>query len=304
MKSLVVTAAAAVLLVAPALSFAQSAQSPVTRAQVLQELIDLESVGYNRRAAKSTTIRTTSWRRRNDFTKSVSRNRRPRRPPTATPAHRRRNRARRPSPRGNGMTKRRARMNDVMQARRGCVRLIGLKRRRRQCGNALVRARRSGGLRFAIDRVQHLDVARDHPGMQHLDPGPHLRIDEAARRIQRVHVHLLQDMRGQHADERAVAQRRSPSTAAACRSRCRRGSRGQAIRPYWCTGPRRGSARRLPALRAPIRASGTPACWRQHRAQRDPAGVPVRRGVSHSRATQDAEGRAEQVRHEFRIGQR
>ncbi|RQS36339.1 DUF4148 domain-containing protein [Burkholderia sp. Bp8992] len=47
MKSLVVTAAAAVLLAAPALSFAQQAQSPVTRAQVLQELIDLESVGYN-----------------------------------------------------------------------------------------------------------------------------------------------------------------------------------------------------------------------------------------------------------------
>ncbi|AOK19718.1 hypothetical protein WT26_28065 [Burkholderia cepacia] len=47
MKSLVVTAAAAVLLAAPALSFAQSAKSPVTRAQVLQELIDLESVGYN-----------------------------------------------------------------------------------------------------------------------------------------------------------------------------------------------------------------------------------------------------------------
>ncbi|MCA8302196.1 DUF4148 domain-containing protein [Burkholderia seminalis] len=47
MKSLVVTAAAAVLLAAPALSFAQQAQAPVTRAQVLQELIDLESVGYN-----------------------------------------------------------------------------------------------------------------------------------------------------------------------------------------------------------------------------------------------------------------
>ncbi|QTD94118.1 DUF4148 domain-containing protein [Burkholderia anthina] len=47
MKSLVVTAAAAVLLAAPALSFAQSAQSHVTRAQVLQELVDLESVGYN-----------------------------------------------------------------------------------------------------------------------------------------------------------------------------------------------------------------------------------------------------------------
>ncbi|KVP25375.1 hypothetical protein WJ86_13540 [Burkholderia multivorans] len=47
MKSLVVTATAAVLLAAPALSFAQAAKSPVTRAQVLQELYDLESVGYN-----------------------------------------------------------------------------------------------------------------------------------------------------------------------------------------------------------------------------------------------------------------
>ncbi|RQS76818.1 DUF4148 domain-containing protein [Burkholderia sp. Bp8963] len=47
MKSLVVATAAAVLLAAPALSFAQSSKSPVTRAQVLQELYDLESVGYN-----------------------------------------------------------------------------------------------------------------------------------------------------------------------------------------------------------------------------------------------------------------
>ncbi|PHP87095.1 hypothetical protein CFB52_021755 [Burkholderia sp. AU18528] len=47
MKLLVVTAAAAVLLAAPVLSFAQQPTSPVTRAQVLQELIDLESVGYN-----------------------------------------------------------------------------------------------------------------------------------------------------------------------------------------------------------------------------------------------------------------
>nr|WP_254615039.1 DUF4148 domain-containing protein [Burkholderia pyrrocinia] len=35
------------MLAAPVLSFAQSAKSPVTRAQVLQELYDLESVGYN-----------------------------------------------------------------------------------------------------------------------------------------------------------------------------------------------------------------------------------------------------------------
>lgn len=47
MKSLVVTAAAAMMVAAPALSCAQAAQPPVTRAQVLQELYDLESVGYN-----------------------------------------------------------------------------------------------------------------------------------------------------------------------------------------------------------------------------------------------------------------
>jgi hypothetical protein len=45
-KSLVVTAAA-MMLAAPALSCAQATQPPVTRAQVLQELYDLESVGYN-----------------------------------------------------------------------------------------------------------------------------------------------------------------------------------------------------------------------------------------------------------------
>ncbi|MBN3789575.1 DUF4148 domain-containing protein [Burkholderia sp. Ac-20353] len=52
MKSIVVTiatvsAAAAVLLATPAVSFAQSSNSTVTRAQVRQELLDLESVGYN-----------------------------------------------------------------------------------------------------------------------------------------------------------------------------------------------------------------------------------------------------------------
>ncbi|MBS2129584.1 DUF4148 domain-containing protein [Burkholderia thailandensis] len=47
-KSIVIIAAAAtVLLAAPALSFAQSSPSPLTRAQVRQELLDLESVGYN-----------------------------------------------------------------------------------------------------------------------------------------------------------------------------------------------------------------------------------------------------------------
>ncbi|WP_323122835.1 DUF4148 domain-containing protein [Burkholderia alba] len=46
MKPIVAAAAAAVLLAAPALSFAQSSNVPLTRAQVVQELIDLESVGY------------------------------------------------------------------------------------------------------------------------------------------------------------------------------------------------------------------------------------------------------------------
>ena len=46
-KSIVATATVAVLLAAPALSFAQSSHSPLTRAQVIQELEDLESVGYN-----------------------------------------------------------------------------------------------------------------------------------------------------------------------------------------------------------------------------------------------------------------
>ncbi|AOK32083.1 hypothetical protein WS67_21925 [Burkholderia singularis] len=47
MKSIVATAAAALMLAAPVVSFAQqpSNQGP-TRAQVIQELVDLESVGY------------------------------------------------------------------------------------------------------------------------------------------------------------------------------------------------------------------------------------------------------------------
>ncbi|WDD91855.1 DUF4148 domain-containing protein [Burkholderia sp. FERM BP-3421] len=45
MKSLV-TAAAVVMLAAPALSFAQAPHGQLTRAQVVQELVDLESVGY------------------------------------------------------------------------------------------------------------------------------------------------------------------------------------------------------------------------------------------------------------------
>jgi hypothetical protein len=44
-KSLV-TAAAVVMLAAPALSFAQAPHGQLTRAQVVQELVDLESVGY------------------------------------------------------------------------------------------------------------------------------------------------------------------------------------------------------------------------------------------------------------------
>ncbi|CAN0625702.1 conserved exported protein of unknown function [Burkholderia multivorans] len=47
MKSFVAAAAAVALLAAPVASFAQSSASPATRAQVIQELKDLESVGYN-----------------------------------------------------------------------------------------------------------------------------------------------------------------------------------------------------------------------------------------------------------------
>ncbi|TOZ53150.1 hypothetical protein DIJ60_19005, partial [Burkholderia pseudomallei] len=46
MKSIVVTAAAALVLAAPVVSFAQSSSGSLTRAQVIQELVDLESVGY------------------------------------------------------------------------------------------------------------------------------------------------------------------------------------------------------------------------------------------------------------------
>ncbi|WGY70556.1 DUF4148 domain-containing protein [Burkholderia cepacia] len=50
MKSIIVTiaaaAAATALLAAPAVSYAQSSHSTLTRAQVRQELFDLESVGY------------------------------------------------------------------------------------------------------------------------------------------------------------------------------------------------------------------------------------------------------------------
>ncbi|MFP3563526.1 DUF4148 domain-containing protein [Paraburkholderia sp. SIMBA_030] len=47
MKSLIKAVAIAVVLAAPVASFAQSSQQPVTRAQVRNELIQLERAGYN-----------------------------------------------------------------------------------------------------------------------------------------------------------------------------------------------------------------------------------------------------------------
>lgn len=47
MKSLITVAIAAAVLAAPALSFAQQSQQPVTRAQVRAELVELEKAGYN-----------------------------------------------------------------------------------------------------------------------------------------------------------------------------------------------------------------------------------------------------------------
>ncbi|SDB86966.1 DUF4148 domain-containing protein [Paraburkholderia lycopersici] len=46
MKNLIATALAATVLAAPALSFAQANQAPVTRAQVRAELVQLEKAGY------------------------------------------------------------------------------------------------------------------------------------------------------------------------------------------------------------------------------------------------------------------
>jgi len=46
MKNLIAAALAATVLVAPALSFAQESQAPVTRAQVRAELVQLEKAGY------------------------------------------------------------------------------------------------------------------------------------------------------------------------------------------------------------------------------------------------------------------
>ncbi|WP_246794367.1 DUF4148 domain-containing protein [Burkholderia perseverans] len=45
-RSLVVSTTAALLIAVPALSHAQAANQGLTRAQVVQDLVDLESVGY------------------------------------------------------------------------------------------------------------------------------------------------------------------------------------------------------------------------------------------------------------------
>ena len=50
------TALVSLMAIVPAVSFAQSVNNgPVTRAQVIQELIDLESVGYNPASANDAT---------------------------------------------------------------------------------------------------------------------------------------------------------------------------------------------------------------------------------------------------------
>jgi hypothetical protein len=46
MKTLIAAALAATVLAAPALTFAQESQQPVTRAQVRAELVQLEQAGY------------------------------------------------------------------------------------------------------------------------------------------------------------------------------------------------------------------------------------------------------------------
>ncbi|CAB3751822.1 DUF4148 domain-containing protein [Paraburkholderia solisilvae] len=55
MKSLIKAVAIAALLAAPVVSFAQASQSTVTRAQVRQELIQLEKAGYNPALSNDTT---------------------------------------------------------------------------------------------------------------------------------------------------------------------------------------------------------------------------------------------------------
>ena len=47
MKSLIQAAVVAAALVAPAVSFAQQSNAPLTRAQVRAELVELEKAGYN-----------------------------------------------------------------------------------------------------------------------------------------------------------------------------------------------------------------------------------------------------------------
>lgn len=47
MKSLIKVVAIAAVLAAPVVSFAQSSQQPVTRAEVRNQLIQLEQAGYN-----------------------------------------------------------------------------------------------------------------------------------------------------------------------------------------------------------------------------------------------------------------
>ncbi|MGF3888010.1 DUF4148 domain-containing protein, partial [Staphylococcus aureus] len=47
MKSLIKAVALATLVAAPVVSFAQSNQQPLTRAQVRAELVQLEKAGYN-----------------------------------------------------------------------------------------------------------------------------------------------------------------------------------------------------------------------------------------------------------------
>jgi hypothetical protein len=54
MKSLIKAAALAIVLVAPAASFAQSAQ-PLTRAEVKAQLVQIERAGYNPAVASDTT---------------------------------------------------------------------------------------------------------------------------------------------------------------------------------------------------------------------------------------------------------
>ncbi|MDN7601503.1 DUF4148 domain-containing protein [Burkholderia gladioli] len=47
MKTFIASTAAALVIAAPALAFAQTANHGLTSAQVIQELVDLESVGYS-----------------------------------------------------------------------------------------------------------------------------------------------------------------------------------------------------------------------------------------------------------------